>query len=106
MKKLSLLIDNVTDTKKRSKLKELHDYLENNQAYLVNYHLRQEQNQTFTSQVAETHIDAIINERHKNSKKMQWTREGAHNVLQVRGSIASDEWKEGWQSPVVNYLRS
>ena len=104
LKKLNLLIDKVTDTKKRSKLKDLHDYLENNQDYLVNYQKRQEQNQTFTSQVAETHIDAIINERHKKSKKMQWTREGAHNVLQVRGSMASDEWKEGWQSPIMSAL--
>jgi hypothetical protein len=102
--KLELLITNVTETKKRSKLQKLYDYLKNNEAYLVNYEKREQQNKTYTSQVAETHIDSIINERYKNSKKMQWTREGAHNVLQIRGKITSKEWDKNWQSPVLSAL--
>lgn len=27
---------------------------------------------------------------------MQWTREGAHNVLQIRAMMASNEWEENW----------
>ena len=83
---------NITAPKKRSKLKGLYDYLKNNQAYLVNYEERDRKSQTYTSQVAESHIESIINARHKQSGKMQWTREGAHNVLQIRGTIASNEW--------------
>ena len=40
--------------------------------------------------------------QYKNSKKMQWTPQRAHNVLQVRESIASNKWKEEWQSPVMS----
>jgi len=94
----------VTETEKRSKLQKLYDYLKNNEAYLVNYEEREQENKTYTSQVAETHIDSIINERYKNSKKMQWTREGAHNVLQIRGKIISNEWDKNWQSPVLSAL--
>jgi len=32
---------------------------------------------------------------------MQWTREGAHKVLQIQGSIASNEWSNRWQEPVL-----
>ena len=102
--KLKLLMENISDDKKRSKLKGLYDYLKRNQDYLVNYNDRKEHNQTYTSQVAESHIESIINARHKKSGKMQWTREGAHNVLQIRGLIISNEWGERWQDSVLTAL--
>lgn len=102
--KLEQLMTNITAPKKRSKLKGLYDYLKNNQAYLVNYEERDRENQTYTSQVAESHIESIINARHKQSGKMQWTREGAHNVLQIRGTIASNEWDHRWQGAVLSAL--
>jgi len=104
LNKLELLITNVTQSQNRSKLQKLYDYLKHNEAYLVNYEEREQQHKPYTSQVAETHIDSIINERYKKSKKMQWTREGAHNVLQIRGKITSNEWDKDWQSPVLAAL--
>ena len=95
---------NITDLKKRSKLQGLYDYLENNKAYLVNYEERDKENKTYTSQVAESHIETIINARHNKSGKMQWTREGAHNVLQIRGAIINKEWGEEWQDIVLSAL--
>ncbi|MEO0804280.1 MAG: ISKra4 family transposase [Cyanobacteria bacterium J06642_2] len=102
--KLELLRTNITDQKKRKKLEELHDYLERNQDYLVNYEEREQTNQPYSSQVAESHIEALVNARHKKSGKMQWTREGAHKVLQIRGLIASSEWEERWQPAVLQAL--
>jgi hypothetical protein len=32
---------------------------------------------------------------------MQWSREGADNVLQIRATMASDEWASQWQSAVL-----
>jgi hypothetical protein len=80
-------------------------YLKRNQSYLVNYEERDKENKTYTSQVAESHIESIINARHKKSGKMQWTREGAHKVLQIRGMIASNEWGNRWQSAVLSALK-
>ncbi len=102
--KLELLITNVTDPKNRKKLKELHKYLKRNQAYLVNYEKREREKQPFSSQVAESHIESLVNARHKKSGKMQWTRDGAHKVLQIRGMIASNEWEQRWQSAVLQAL--
>src|SRR5215475_5141362 len=36
--------------------------------------------------------------------KMQWTRAGAHKVLQIRGVIASNEWEDRWQGAVLSAL--
>lgn len=104
LSKLTLLGDNLTDAAARSKIKGLHHYLQRNRAYLINYNERNQVNKTYTSQVAESHIDSLINARHKKTGKMQWTREGAHNVLQIRAMIASNEWDAKWQSPVLSAL--
>jgi len=101
LRKIALIRDNISDEKKRSKLKGLQDYLEKNLDYLVNYSEREKTNQVFTSQLAESHIDSIINARHKRKQKMQWTREGAHNVLQIRASMVSQEWSEKWLKLVL-----
>ncbi|MGA7953553.1 MAG: ISKra4 family transposase [Gloeobacterales cyanobacterium] len=104
--KLALLHDNVTDESKKSKLTGLYDYLHRNQAYLVNYDARDRANQIYTSQVAESHIDSLINARHKRTKKMQWTREGAHYVLQIRAMIASGDWERNCQGAVLAGLKA
>jgi hypothetical protein len=71
LQKLTLIRDNITDEKKHSKLKGLQDYLENNLDYLINYDEREKANKPFTSQMAESHIDSVINARHKRKQKMQ-----------------------------------
>jgi hypothetical protein len=56
--------------------------------------------------VAESHIDTLINARHKRTKKMQWTREGAHHVLQIRALMASNEWESKGHDVVLLALRA
>ena len=102
--KLVLLYDNISDEEKRTKVKSLRDYLQNNLTYLVNYDEREKAGKVYTSQVAESHVDSLINARHKRKRKMQWTREGAHNVLQIRAQIASKEWELKWQDAVLAAL--
>ncbi len=71
--------------KKLTKLKCLYDG-KNNREYLVSYDERDKAEWADTSQVAETHIDIIINAPHKKKQKVQWTRKGAHNAFQIRVS--------------------
>lgn len=32
---------------------------------------------------------------------MQWTREGTHNVLQIRAIMKSNEWQDNWPGLVL-----
>lgn len=102
--KLSLLRENISDKQQQAKIKGLGDYLKQNQNYLVNYHQRERTDQTYTSQVAESYIDSLINARHKRTGKMQWTREGAHQVLQIRAMMACNHWEHQWQNTVLSAL--
>jgi hypothetical protein len=102
--KLALIREKIQDSDKKAKLKGLSNYLKNNQDYLVNYQQRQQAGQTYTSQVAESHIESLINARHKRTGKMQWTREGAHQVLQIRAKMASNQWEEIGTKTVLSAL--
>lgn len=82
------------------KLKKIKTYLTQNKAYLVDYAERKAQGLIFTRHVAESTVEHLINERHKRKQKMQWTRESAHNVLQIRAAIASKEWNYIWEKAV------
>ena len=82
----------------------MHDYLKNNLDYLINYDEHKNSGKAYTSQAAESHIDTLINARHKRKQKMQWTKDGAHNVLQIRAKMESQEWSEQWQDAVLETL--
>ncbi|MBV8884633.1 MAG: hypothetical protein JO235_11645 [Chroococcidiopsidaceae cyanobacterium CP_BM_RX_35] len=71
--KLEMLMLNISVAEKCTKLKGLYNYLKQNQDYIVNYEERKQLEKTFTSQVAELHIESVINARHKKSGKMQWS---------------------------------
>ena len=103
--KLTLLRENITDEEQSSKMTGLYDYIKRNQSYLVNYEERDNAKKPYTSQVAESHVDTLINARHKKTRKMQWTREGAHHVLQIRAMIASEAWSSKWQNAVLSSLK-
>jgi hypothetical protein len=102
--KLALLRDKVSEEAQRAKLTRLYEYIHRNHTYIVDYDAREQANKTYTGQVAESHIDTLINARHKRTKKMQWTREGAHHVLQIRAMMASDEWESKCQGAVLSAL--
>jgi len=85
--------------KQSQKLADLYDYLSRNQAYLVNYQERS--SRTKLTQVAESHIESMINARHKKEWEMQWT-EREHIKFYKSGVIASNEWGNRWQN--LSYL--
>jgi hypothetical protein len=35
---------------------------------------------------------------------MQWTIEGAHNILQIRAAMASNQWDYIWQETILSAL--
>lgn len=77
-------------------MKQLIKYIANNKEYIVNYHIRKTNNESYTSNLAESSVNSLINSRQKQNLKMQWSREGAHDILQIRTSIFSDDWQKDW----------
>lgn len=97
LSRLEALISDINDEKVKSLLTELYEYINRNKKYLTNYQKRKAKELPFTSTLAETSVNSLINERQKNNKKMQWSREGSHNILQIKTSLFSKTWNEDWQ---------
>ena len=86
------LIRKKYEEQKINKIESIISYLSNNIDKLVNYMFRKNNDLPYTSNVAEANVESQINARFKRKQKMQWNRENAHNVLQVRSVIYSNEW--------------
>ena len=79
------------------KLNKLATYISNNKVGIVNYGSRKRGGLNYTSNLAETTVNSLINDRQKGKKKMLWSRDGAHNVLQIRSSVFSKTWDNDWK---------
>lgn len=105
MDKLKLIKAKI-DKKHHTKIDNLIVYISNNRGYVVNYENRQNNNLVYTSNVAESNVESLINQRCKCQQHMIWSREGAHPVLQVRAAIHSNEWNQSWESTVLCGLKN
>lgn len=94
--RLGKLYLDLLNTDYADRLHDLLKYLSNNVDYLVNYQSKKEDKLPYTSSVIESTIETLVNTRHKKKHKAQWSREGAHNILQIRASRASNAWNKEW----------
>ena len=74
----------------------------NNKNYLVNYAKKYKSGEVISSSLAESNVETLINKRCKGKQHMKWTREGAHPLLQVRASAASNDWDINGAKYVLN----
>ena len=86
----------------QDRLNKLKTYIENNADKIVNYRERQKQGLVFTSNLAESTVESLINQRCKGQQHMRWSREGIEPLLQLRAAIASNDWKDIWKTAVLN----
>ena len=80
------------DETSNNKIQKLLTYIENNSDFIVNYQKRQDEGLIFTSQMAESTVESLINQRCKGQQHMRWSRDGLHALLQVRSAINSNDW--------------
>jgi hypothetical protein len=90
----------------KNKINGIYSYININKEYIVNYNLKAKNGKPYTSQVAESTVEHLINDRQKRNQKMQWSRTGAHNVLQIRASMASGRWEMEWQDAVFDSIKT
>ena len=58
------------------------------------------------SNVAESNVESLINQRCKCQQHMIWSREGVQPLLQVRAAIYSNEWNQRWEHTVLAGLKN
>ena len=79
-------------------------YIKNNAAKIVDYRERQKTGLVFTSNLAESTVESLINQRCKGQQHMRWSREGLDPLLQLRAAIGSNDWDKIWRTAVMNAI--
>jgi len=100
--RLEQLIDLAKVDKDIDKIKKFLRYVSNNKEKIVNYRARQKEGLVFTSNLAESTVESLINQRCKGQQHMRWSREGLNPVLQLRAAIHSNDWQHKWKDVVLN----
>ncbi len=103
--RLTQLTEEALAEKAVDKINAFHTYIKNNRDRLVNYRERQKYGLVFTSNLAESTVESLINRRCKGQQHMRWSREGLNPLLQIRAALNSKgEWESKWRTAVLNAL--
>ena len=86
------------------RLEKLKTYIKNNVAKIIDYRERQKNGLVFTSNLAESTVESLINQRCKGQQHMRWSREGLDPLLQLRAAIGSNDWDKIWKTAVMNVI--
>ncbi len=88
--------------KPAERLNTLKVYISNNESKIINYRERQKQGLPFTSHLAESTVESLINQRCKGQQHMRWSREGLDPILQIRAALASNDWDQNWRTVIAS----
>ena len=91
--------------KDKKKVESIITYIKKNCSHIINYKERENSGDIFTSQLAESTVNNLVNERQKHDGRMQWSRAGADCILQIRSSKQSKNWKNDWEQAQQHFYR-
>lgn len=86
-------------------VEEFHIYIERNQTMIPNYGERWRYGETISTAFVESSVNAVINKRFCKKQQMQWSKKGAHLLLQMRTRVLNGELEQNSSNgiPVSQY---
>jgi len=103
--RLTQLAAQAKNEKVIDKIKKFHTYISNNRDRIVDYRERKKTGLVFTSHLAESTVESLINRRCKGQQHMRWSRDGLNPLLQIRAALNSTgEWESKWRTAVLNAI--
>ncbi len=75
-------------------LTEFHDYIENNRGFIPNYGERWRSGERISTGFVESTVNVVVSKRFAKRQQMQWSKQGAHDVLQARVRVLNEELRD------------
>jgi hypothetical protein len=76
---------------------EFHTYITANQRFIPNYGERWRNEDTIASAFLESAVNEVVSKRMVKKQQMQWTKRGAHLLLQMRTKVLNDDLDQMFQ---------
>lgn len=96
--------------KKYEKLKALKQqildfqtYVTANKSFIPNYSERYRYGEVITTSFVESTVNYVIAKRFGKKQSMQWTRKGAHLLLQARTQVLNNDWEKVFREKYPNF---
>ncbi len=84
-------------------LQEFRTYIENNHALIPNYGERWRYGETISTAFVESTVNQVVSKRFVKKQQMQWTKEGAHLLLQTRTAVLNGELEKQFREWYPNF---
>ena len=78
-------------------LNEFHTYIQANEPFIPNYGERWRNDEIIASSFVESAVNQVVSKRMVKKQQMQWSKEGAHLLLQARTKVLNDELDQTFQ---------
>lgn len=76
----------------RRHLVNFETYVRQNSASIVNYSERHRYGERLSTGFVESTVYQVISKRFVKRQRMQWTKKGAHLLVQARTKVLNEEW--------------
>ncbi len=86
-------------------LGDMESYIKNNSHLIPNYGEKYRYGETITTAFVESTVNEVIAKRMVKKQQMQWSREGAHYLLQTRTAVLNGELRgcfESWNPEMID----
>jgi hypothetical protein len=74
-------------------VEEFHTYIENNAGFIPNYGERYRHGERISTGFVESTVNQVVSKRMVKKQQMQWSKRGAHLLLQIRTRVLNGEWE-------------
>ena len=75
-------------------LADFHTYVEQNSGFIVDYSERQRYGERVSTGFVESAVNQVLAKRMVKWQQMQWTKKGAHLLVQARTKVLNEEWED------------
>jgi len=89
--------------KLKQAVRELQTYVENNGQLIPNYGERWRHGEAISTAFVESSVNAVVNKRFRKKQQMQWSKRGAHLLLQTRTRVLNGELRSRFQEWYPNF---
>jgi hypothetical protein len=79
-------------------VEEFHTYITNNASFIPNYGERYQHGERISTGFVESTVNQVVSKRMVKKQQMQWSKRGAHLLLQIRTRVLNGDWEDTFRT--------